>query len=125
MLTGKALGEALQKAITAKGVSKAQLARDFGVKGPSVHDWIKFGRIDKRHIDPLVDYFLDVVPASHWGLTERTDLLVDPELSALMDRATPRSQAVLKPILEAAAEGRLTEDDARLLAQIASRFSKS
>ena len=70
MLTGQALGEALEKAIALKGVSKAQLARDFGVRGPSVHDWIANGRIGKRHIDKLIAYFADVVPASHWGISE-------------------------------------------------------
>lgn len=69
MLTGKELGQALQQAIAAKGVSKAQLARDFGVRGPSVYDWLEHGRIGKKHLHQLVEYFSDVLPTSHWGLS--------------------------------------------------------
>ncbi|ADE12170.1 hypothetical protein Slit_1941 [Sideroxydans lithotrophicus ES-1] len=42
----------------AKGVNQADVAREFGVKPPSVSsDWLKFGRIDKKHYSHLVEYF--------------------------------------------------------------------
>lgn len=71
MLTGKQLGDALAKAMALKDVSPAQVAEHFGIKAPSVYDWVEYGRIGKKHIPgPLVAYFIDVVPASHWGITE-------------------------------------------------------
>jgi hypothetical protein len=68
MLTGIELGQALEAAIKLKGVSKAAVARHFGVKPPSIQDWIKYGRINKSHINGLVEYFADVVGPEHWGL---------------------------------------------------------
>ncbi|MCP4596165.1 hypothetical protein [Neptuniibacter sp.] len=47
-----------------------------------------------------------------------------PELQALMDMATPRSQSIIEQIAEAANQGRLTEDDLTLLKSIADRFQK-
>lgn len=70
MLTKKPLGDAIRLAIKAKGVQINEVARDFGVKPPSVQGWIKHGRIDKQRIDKLIAYFADVVPLSHWGIEE-------------------------------------------------------
>lgn len=68
MLTGKPLGSALAVAIEKKGVSRAQVARDFGIKGPSIYDWINHGRIGKQHLARMVAYFSDVVGPEHWGI---------------------------------------------------------
>lgn len=68
MLTGHELGNALAQAIKRKGVSKTEVAVHFGVKPPSVHDWIKHGRIGKQHLTELLHYFSDVVGPVHWGL---------------------------------------------------------
>jgi transposase-like protein len=68
MLTGPELGKAVAEAIRLKGVSKAAVARHFGIKGPSVYDWIDHGRVGKQHLSGLVDYFSDVVGPEHWGL---------------------------------------------------------
>ncbi|WP_109512826.1 S24 family peptidase [Pseudomonas ovata] len=68
-----------------KGVSKKQLADDFGVKPPSIQGWVKYGRIDKAKLIELIQYFSPEVSLSHWGLSQWTadpDLLrdnVDPE----------------------------------------------
>lgn len=43
---------------------------------------------------------------------------------ALMTKATPRTQIELEKIAEAAADGRLTEDDIKLLKAIADRLAK-
>lgn len=69
MLTGPALGRAIQEAIDLKKVNRSEVARHFGVKPESTYDWTKHGRISKKHIENLIAYFSDVVPPSHWGLT--------------------------------------------------------
>lgn len=68
MLTGKELGAAIDAAIRKKGITKAELAREFGVKPPSVQDWVKHGRISKTHLPHLLAYFADVAGPEHWGL---------------------------------------------------------
>ncbi|EDQ2392365.1 hypothetical protein S518_002680 [Salmonella enterica subsp. enterica] len=84
MLSGKELGLAIEQAINKKiqsGAikSKAQVARHFGIKPPSIHDWIKKGSISKDKLPELWGYFSDVVGPEHWGLDafplqERRDL---------------------------------------------------
>lgn len=74
MLTGKALGDAVGAAITLKGVSKAEVARHFNIKGPSIYDWIDHGRVGKRHLTRLVEYFSDVVGPEHWGLSNSSQI---------------------------------------------------
>ncbi|KUZ35252.1 hypothetical protein WS52_04635 [Burkholderia territorii] len=68
MLTGKELGDALRVAIEKKAITKKAVADHFGVKPPSVQDWVNFGRIGKKHLNELVAFFSDVVPPEHWGL---------------------------------------------------------
>lgn len=68
MYSGEKLGQALAEAIEKKGVKKAEVARFFGIKQPSLSDWIKSGRIGKQHIDKLIEYFSDVVEPSHFGI---------------------------------------------------------
>ncbi len=54
MLTGPELGAALKAAMEMKGgMSQTALAKEFGVKQPSVSEWIKFGRISKSHVPNL------------------------------------------------------------------------
>lgn len=73
MLKGKELGTAIEQAINlkiAKGVivSKADVAKHFGIKTPSIYDWIKKGSISKDKLVKLWDYFSDVVGPEHWGV---------------------------------------------------------
>lgn len=68
MYTGVKLGAAIATAIEKKGVKKAEVAREFVIKQPSLSDWIKTGRIGKHHISKLIEYFSDVVPPSHFGI---------------------------------------------------------
>jgi hypothetical protein len=68
MLTGKKLGAAIAEAIRMKGVSKAQVARHFGIKPPSISDWCSRGTIDKSKLENLFYYFSDVVGPEHWGM---------------------------------------------------------
>ncbi|MEF9677746.1 S24 family peptidase [Pectobacterium aroidearum] len=73
MLSGKELGRAIEQAIDKKissGAvkSKADIARHFKIKAPSIHDWIKKGSISKDKLPELWNYFSDVVGPDHWGL---------------------------------------------------------
>lgn len=69
MFSGKKLGEAIDIAIKLKGVRKADVARAFSIKPPSVTSWIKTGRVNKTHIDRLISYFSDVVTPEHFGIS--------------------------------------------------------
>lgn len=70
MLTGPELGRAIDGARKKKGMTKAALAQHFGVKPPSVQNWIKRGTIDKSRLPALWALFQDVVGPEHWGLPE-------------------------------------------------------
>lgn len=75
MLSGKELGQAIELAINKKISSgaiktKAEVARHFKIKPPSIHDWIKKGSISKDKLPELWNYFSDVVGPEHWGLKE-------------------------------------------------------
>lgn len=75
MLTGKELGAAIATAIDLKIASgaissKVEVAQAFGVKPPSIHDWIKRGTIGKEKLPLLWSYFSDVVGPDHWGMAE-------------------------------------------------------
>lgn len=90
MLTGEKLGEALAAAIRMKGVSKADVARHFNVKPPSVQGWLKHGRISKTHIEKLLTYFSDVVGPEHWGLSSSGARAID---------LGPAIQTPLRPVV--------------------------
>lgn len=95
MLTGKELGAAIREAIRLKGVRRVEVADAFGVKPPSIQDWMNFGRIDKKHIEKLVKYFSDVVPASHWGFGELSGGAFAANVKpGLADQTTPDCQLI-------------------------------
>lgn len=75
MLSGKELGLAIEQAINKKLAlgtvrTKAEIARHFEIKPPSIHDWIKKGSISKDKLPELWKYFSDVVGPEHWGLED-------------------------------------------------------
>lgn len=70
MLNKSELGSAIESARLKKGVTKKAMADHFGVKPPSIQDWVKHGRIDKEHLPELFRYFSDVVGPDHWGLAQ-------------------------------------------------------
>lgn len=75
MLNGKELGAAISSAIRLKIESgavrtKAEIARHFGVKPPSIADWVNKGSISKDKLPELWRFFSDVVGCDHWGLSE-------------------------------------------------------
>jgi hypothetical protein len=80
MLTGENLGRALREAIELKGVTQKQVADHFGVKPPSVQDWLKRGVIAKDKLPALWAYFADVVGPEHWGLSSYLVAPADDEV---------------------------------------------
>lgn len=68
MLTGRELGAAIRDAIEKKGVTQRQVAEVFGIKPPSIQDWIKKGTVSKDKLPALWHYFEDVAGPEHWGL---------------------------------------------------------
>lgn len=74
MLTGDEFGKAFREAMRRMGVAEKrkltqqEIADAFGVSQPSVAEWLKHGRIDKRHLPKLLDYFKAVAGPAHWGL---------------------------------------------------------
>lgn len=107
MLTGQPLGAALADAIEKKGVRNADVARHFGIKGPSIYDWLKHGRIGKQHIPGLIAYFADVVEPSHWGIEDGSALAMTPTSPP----ATAGSYRVVQMDAEAGMGGELVNDD--------------
>lgn len=65
------IGIKLKKAMERKGVDKNAVAVAFGVKVPSVYDWLEHGRIAKKHLPTLESYF--DIPMS-WWLSDNPDL---------------------------------------------------
>ncbi|KAK52576.1 hypothetical protein L576_2374, partial [Bordetella bronchiseptica OSU054] len=79
MLNGSELGAAIKAAIDMKiasgaAPSQAAIARHFGIKPPSIHDWIKKGSISKDKLPELWRYFSDVAGPEHWGLKAWPDM---------------------------------------------------
>ncbi|MBV2127948.1 hypothetical protein [Arsukibacterium indicum] len=72
-------------------------------------EWLLFGNGQMTNQYAQADMVNEDIPAS---------------LEALLTKATPRSQIELEKIAEAAAQGRLTEDDIKLLKAIADRLAK-
>lgn len=68
MLSGPELGKAIAEAMAKKPATQKQMAAAFHVSQPSVSEWLKHGRVAKKHIPLLLDYFSEVVGPDHWGL---------------------------------------------------------
>ena len=78
MLSGRELGKAIELAINKKLSSgavktKAEIARHFKIKPPSIYDWVKKGSISKEKLPELWRYFSFVFGPDHWGLREYPD----------------------------------------------------
>lgn len=53
----KHIGNRLRAEMDKRKLTVAQVAEMFGVKAPSVYDWLNFGRIAKKHLPKLVAEF--------------------------------------------------------------------
>lgn len=89
MLTGPALGAAIESARKMKGITKKALADHFKVKPPSIQDWVERGTIEKAKLPELWRFFADVVGFEHWGLDAEslaTDTIsIDQAVPAFVD----------------------------------------
>ncbi|CAK0773291.1 Phage repressor protein [Gammaproteobacteria bacterium] len=106
MLNGVELGQAIARAIELKIASgaiksKSEIALHFGIKTPSIYDWINKGSISKEKLPELWRYFSDVVGPEHWGLGDwPSGLLGDKSSVAKTEEGrafvlTARQQALL------------------------------
>lgn len=125
MLTGKALGDAIRKAIelklsTGKVKTKTEIAKHFGIRQPSLYDWINRGSVDKSHLPAIWQYFSDVVGPEHWGMKELPPHLTasadHAEILKLFDRLTESQRRALLDQLR-----RTVADNEELLAELSAR----
>lgn len=112
MLKGKELGKAIDIAIKAKiaaggARSKAEIAREFDMKPPSLVDWVKKGSISKDKLPKLWKYFSDVVGPEHWGLdksewpaglADKTKKIAEPKTAIYEVKAASTATASLTDI---------------------------
>lgn len=110
MLMGKELGAAIDAARIAKGISKVDLAQQFGVTPPSVHGWIVRGSIDKHNLFALIQYFTGTVGPDHWGMP-------------VIDGVDPRLAGFITQLTEDLQSGLLDDDDIRMLSGLAVRIA--
>ncbi len=120
MFTGPRLGAALREAMRLKGVTQQSVAQAFDIKQPSVADWLKHGRVSKKHIPKLVAYFSDAVGPQHWGLpatwASPTDAAPTPDEAATLadlrdvQRINPETYGKLLGELAAIAGGLRSTD---------------
>lgn len=131
-----AIARRLEIAIDDAKASNTSLADAVGVSVQAVGFWLRTGKIGRARI-PKIASALSV--SAHWLLTGQGAMrgphaldaardaapsaAIAPDLEALLLRATPRSQADLRRIAEAAAAGKLGDEDLRLLRAIAERFA--
>ena len=128
MLTGQALGAAIEAARKKKKVTKKAMADAFGVSPPAVQDWVTRGTIDKARLQALWEYFSDVVGPEHWGLVETERAGSGSFTQALADWrtiASPRSAQVIDNLSLLAKKNELRDEDWVLLEQLAARFRKA
>lgn len=78
MLTGQELGAAIESARLKMGITKKALAEAFGVKPPSIQDWINRGTIDKAKLPQLWSFFESVAGPEHWGLESNPSSNTNP-----------------------------------------------
>jgi predicted DNA-binding transcriptional regulator AlpA len=66
------LAQRLREQMAKRGAKPPEIAALCGVKRPAVYDWMKHGRIAKRHLPQLSDYF--GVNLAYWlGAPEEGD----------------------------------------------------
>ncbi|MBI5255405.1 MAG: helix-turn-helix transcriptional regulator [Burkholderiales bacterium] len=110
MLTGKDLGQALKGAMERKGVTQAEVASEFGIQQPSVSEWIKFGRIAKKHIPHLVQYFSDKVGPEHWGLPASWSVPAAADLSSFFAKQPSPAGLMLAHAYDELPDGQVKAD---------------
>jgi hypothetical protein len=106
------LGTKLQAVADELGLDKKQLASHFGMQTPSIYDTLKFGRLDKRHYQALVnlngkslEWWFDVTPPvrasepmGRYTLSQSQSL--KSEIQTLYERLPPSEQEKVKQDLQ-------------------------
>lgn len=111
MLKGKEFGAAIGVAIdrmlkNGHAKTKASIARHFGMKPPSLSDWVNKGSVAKDKLPELWRYFSKVAGPEHWGM----ELGEWPaELSKSGDDSTQRDAGVSKKRPPTKREQRINE----------------
>lgn len=126
MLTGPSLGAAIEAARKKKKVSKTALAAHFGVKPPSIQDWVKRGTIDKEKLPRLWAYFSDVVGPDHWGLKSFPSA---GGSSAAIDEVewrsiSPRARALVEDAVHKASQGQIDDAQVKVLHDLLEQLSR-
>ncbi|KAB8312268.1 hypothetical protein EH228_08795 [Erwinia endophytica] len=140
MLSGKDLGRAIEQAIEKKLIkgtakSKAEIARHFKIKPPSLYDWTGKGSISKEKLPELWKYFSDVVGPEHWGLKSSlisdtsvpvdTDVLSSNRVLELYKIAPKERKAVIDYLLSPESENEPAWADADARAYVIALDSKA
>lgn len=140
MLSGKDLGRAIEQAIKKKlssgtAKTKAEIARHFNIKPPSIHDWINRGSISKEKLPELWNYFSDVVGPEHWGLKDfphqsatqdnPRDLAEHDRVANLYIQASPERKAVVDYLLSSSYGEQPTWVDSDVRAYVTTLDSKA
>lgn len=105
------LGTKLQSEADRLGLNKKQLAEHFGMQVPSIYDTLKFGRLDKKHYQALVN--LNNKPLEWWFDVSMPVLLAredSPEYKVGLDRAQPTEIQRLYDRLPKSEQAKLVED---------------
>lgn len=91
------IGDKLRAAIKAKGVSGADVSREFDVTQATVSaDWQKYGRIAKEHIPHLVEYF--GLPYEYWLGDARVDKKIQDVMLHMLEMSEPQKTQVVKEV---------------------------
>ena len=84
MLTSQDLAQKLKEQMERKGTKPPELAALCEVRVPSVYDWINYGRIAKKHLPRLAEFF--GTPLGYWLGTDAADPSDDEELLNPLER---------------------------------------
>lgn len=78
MLTGRALGQALEAALRVAKISRSELISHFNVSHTTVSVWVNTGKIPDAKAAKLKDFFEGLVPDDHWEPSSEIEELVPP-----------------------------------------------
>ena len=92
--------------------TKADVARALGIEPPSLHNWMRTGRISLKKKMVMLSLFSSVTPPQHWGLEDWPEsVYADPDAHVFVDISVDATlpitvaQEVLELIRRNAIEG--------------------
>ena len=86
---GKAIAEAVEMVIDGEEFrTKADVARALGIEPPSLHNWMRTGRVSRDRKDQIIRVFSGVTTPQHWGLEDWPDEVYrEPDAHVFVDIA--------------------------------------